>query len=181
MKVKKIKKIKEPGENKKEQSILILKEKQIKIEDYLKEWDIINVWLDENPQTINETRNVLIMSANMAIKAKQLYEAAKREKRKYELEYNTKIQPLRTKALEYWELQKENGLRKQVTESMITDRVIESDSKAYITITTKKNEISSIVETLDSLYNAVITKGNDLRKMLDSESRFPRQPKWINN
>lgn len=152
----------------------------IKQIDPWKEWEKIRSWLNISPDSIQEIRKELQVAADMEARAKDLHEEAVIAKGNFDDQFRDRTQIWRKEALIYWEVEKKSGLRKQITESMIEDRIIELHSELYLELKKRKREINSMVDTMEAMLKNVISKRTDLRKMLESETKRPTStPSWM--
>lgn len=152
----------------------------IKKIDPWKEWETIRSWLNISPEFIQEIRKELQVAADMEARAKDLHEEAVIAKGNFDDQFRDRTQIWRKEALIYWEVEKKSGLRKQITESMIEDRIIELHSELYLELKKRKREIRSMVDTMEAMLKNVISKRTDLRKMLESETKRPTStPNWM--
>jgi hypothetical protein len=147
--------------------------------DPIKEWEEIKAWLADNPTSLVETRNKVREHADIAQRATNLYIMAKSEVSSFEIKYKDRKQLWRVEALKYWEGQKAKGLRKQITEDMLTDWMIENHSELYMELEKRHDTLITIKDQLKSLADRIISKGHDLRKLLESETRRPVSPNWF--
>lgn len=137
-------------------------------------WLEIREWIAKKPENALHLQSIIYEHAAIAEKAKRLYLVAKAERVDYEHKFKDRMQILRDDALGFWEGEKQNKkLTKQVTEQMIEDRIIAEHPVAYNELTTRLNNIKSVVEMFEELCNIVTARGVDLRKILDMESRRP--------
>lgn len=152
----------------------------IKTVDPWKEWEVIREWLNIAPTGIHEIRRELQRAADMEARAKDLHEESSIAKGNFDDQFRDRSQIWRKESLIYWEEEKIAGLHKQITESMIEDRIIELHSELYLELKKRKREINSMVNTMEAMLKNVINKRTDLRKMLESETRRPgATPGWM--
>lgn len=162
------------------EEFLRIKEVILKI-NIEEDWNEIKNWLSKEEKTIKEYKDSLIVAPSMIQKASNLKNLAISEYKLYKLSSRDRIQLWREEAIDYWELRKEHGLKKQITEAMIDDRIIENHNKLYCEI--KENEIylEKIVDTFENLEQTTIGKQVNLRKILSSESEIgiEKEIGWI--
>lgn len=143
-------------------------------------WKEIRAWISTTPQSPLHLRELLYEQAGIAEKAKRLSLAAKMERERFERLFKDKMQILRDDALGYWEGEKNNkGLNKQITEKMIEDHIIQEHWHSYDELNKRLVSIKSAEEMFKELYEIVIGRGVDLRKVLDMESRRPGALAWM--
>lgn len=149
--------------------------------DVEKEWTEIREWLSNNPKTIQDMREAVRQSADMAARAKDLYDLTKIHYDRFRIQYRQHIQLWRREAIAWWEYVKENQkIRKQITEQMIEDQMIEEHAEEYATLQDRMNEMETLKSSFHSLTETVISKGVDNRKLLESEMRRPGgSPNWF--
>lgn len=153
---------------------------RIRTIDPWKEWETIREWLNIAPAGIHEIRRELQRAADMEARSKDLHEEASIAKGNFDDQFRDRSQIWRKESLIYWEEEKIAGLHKQITESMIEDRIIELHSELYLELKKRKREINSMVNTMEAMLKNVINKRTDLRKMLESETRRPgATPGWM--
>lgn len=148
--------------------------------DPIAEWENIKTWLAEDPVSISDIRIKVKEHADIAQRATNLYLMAKSELAEFELKYKDRRQLWRLQAIGFWEDQKEKGLRKQITEDMLTDWMISEHSDLYMELERRHETLISVKDQLKSMSDRVIGKGLDLRKLLESETRRPLTPDWFN-
>jgi len=143
-------------------------------------WKEVKKWISTKPESSLHLRELLYDQANVAEKAKRLSLAAKMERERFERVFKDKMQILRDDALGFWEEEKNaKGLNKQITERMIEDRIIQEHWHAYDELNRRHASIKSLEEMFKELYEIVISRGVDLRKILDMESRRPGSLAWM--
>lgn len=149
--------------------------------DVEKEWTEIREWLSNNPKTVQDMREAVRQSADMAARAKDLYDLTKIHYDRFRIQYRQHIQLWRREAIAWWEYVKENQkIRKQITEQMIEDQMIEEHAEEYATLQDRMNEMETLKSSFHSLTETVISKGVDNRKLLESEMRRPGgSPNWF--
>lgn len=157
----------------------------MKIREYKKEtdpheeWLLIKEWLEIAPEGVQEIRKALQLASDIEVRAKELHEESLVAKGNFDDQFRDRSQIWRKEALQYWEEEKKEGLHKQITESMIEDRIIEEHSELYLELKKRKREIKSIAESMSAIFKNVINKRTDLRKLLESETRRPGAlPGW---
>jgi hypothetical protein len=145
------------------------------------EWNEIREWLKEKPETIQGMRDAVRESADMAARAKDLYDLTKIHYSRFRIEYRNHIQLWRREALIYWEtVKKSEKLHKQITEQMIEDQIIEEHAEEYADLQERMSEIETLKSSFEKLIDSVIAKGVDNRKILESEIRKPSTaPAWF--
>jgi hypothetical protein len=144
------------------------------------EWSEIREWLAEKPTTIQGMREAVRTSADMAARANDLYDLTKIYYSRFRIEYRNRIQLWRRHALIYWESVKKGGMKKQITEQMIEDQIIEEFTEEYADLQERMNEMETLKTSFKNLIDSVIAKGVDNRKLLESELRRPSStPNWF--
>lgn len=136
-------------------------------------------WIKTDPTTRNSLCELVRKNADMALKAESLYHLAREEETLFNLEYRKQIMQWRNEAILHWEVQKEHGFHKQITERMIEDFILETHPIAYLTLQARHSELNQIVASLKALSTRVSSRGSDLRKLLDAELRRPEIPNWF--
>jgi hypothetical protein len=150
--------------------------------DPIEEWEIIKAYLAEKPETIQDLREAVRNHADMTSRAKNLALMANTEYEEFLLKHRDRKQLWRTAAMEYWQSQKEQGLHKQITESMLEDWMIENHSDLYTELEKRKLHLEEVRDRLKALATQVSGKGQDLRKLLESETRRPTGlPGWADD
>ena len=150
--------------------------------DPVKEWEVLKKYLEDKPETISELRNAIRTQADMARRAKELALMANTEYQEFLLKHRDRKQLWRTAAMEYWQAEKESGLHKQITESMLEDWMIENHSELYTELETRKLHLEEVCDRLKALATQVSNKGQNLRKLLESETRRPSGlPGWADD
>lgn len=150
--------------------------------DPIEEWNTIRKYLTEKPETINEIRTQVIEHADITLRAKNLALMANTEYEEFILKYRDRKQLWRTAAMEHWQLEKEQGLHKQITEAMLEDWMIENHSELYMELQKRKLHLEEIRDRLKALAGQVAGKGQSLRKLLESETRRPTGlPGWTDD
>jgi len=151
--------------------------------DPLAEWKSIRSWLQAIPVSIQDIRELVKQHADNAERAKRLASCAELELKVYELKCTDRKQIWRISAISHWETQKEGGhITKQITEKMIEDWIIEQHSDLYIELEKRRLELDATYKQLKSLVSQVNSKGHDLRKLLESETRRPSgSPNWMDD
>jgi hypothetical protein len=163
-----------------DQRFAIIREKTQNIEP-LEEWESIKQWMDDEPKSLQEIRTKMKKHADIAQRAKNLYLMAKSELAAFDLRYRERRQLWRVAAIAYWEEQKAAGLRKQITEDMLTDWMIGKHGELYIELEKRHDTLTSVKDQLKSLADRVVAYGQDLRKLLESETRRPLDPRWFDD
>lgn len=144
------------------------------------EWTTIRNWIEEQPRTIQELRDAIRIAAHMTARATDLLHVTKIQRDKFRIKHTARIQLWRSEALLYWEAEKEAGMRKQITEQMIEDRIIDQWEELYTELQTRLNEINTLYDSFKSLVSLVENKEIDLRKLLESEGKKPGYvPNWF--
>lgn len=150
--------------------------------DPLAQWNLIRAWLKEEPESIQDIRKMVRKHADMAERAKRLAQAANSEYEIFELKCRDRKQIWRVSAMHHWESEKESGnVTKQITEKMIEDWMIEQHGDLFIELETRLIHLGQVRDQLKSLAIQVNNKGHDLRKLLESESRRPTTPNWMDD
>jgi hypothetical protein len=147
--------------------------------DIVEEWETIRKWLREDASSIQNMRKLIREHSDITERAKNISIVANTQYKDYLIRYNDRRQLWRVQALKFWESQKSAGLSKQITESMLDDWMIENHSELYMELQRRKIHLEEICERLDSLVTLVNARGSDLRKLLESETRRPVTPNWI--
>lgn len=145
------------------------------------DWQRIMAWFDSQPETTQALRSLVQQSADMALRAQNLYLMAKEEEECFTRSSRQLLCEWRAQALQYWEDQKSYGLRKQITERMIEDYILETYPTQYLTVKTRESELTQVVTSLKKMSERVVSRGSDLRKLLDAELRRPSSPKWFDD
>jgi hypothetical protein len=145
------------------------------------EWAEIREWLASKPTSIQEMREAVRVSADMAARANDLYDLTKIHHSRFMIECKARLQLWRREALIYWESVKQNeGMHKQITEQMIEDQIIEEHADDYADLQERMKEMDTLKSSFKSLIDSVIAKGVDNRKLLESEIRRPSStPAWM--
>jgi len=151
--------------------------------DPLIQWEKIRAWIKEEPQSIKEIRDLVKQHADMAERSKRLGNAADTELKLFELKCRDRQQIWRVAAMAHWESEKEAGnVTKQITEKMIEDWVIEQHGDLYIELETRRIQLSEVRDQLKALASQVSAQGQNLRKLLESETRRPSgTPNWMDD
>lgn len=150
--------------------------------DPIKEWDRLKKYLAEKPETISELREAVRIHADMAVRAKDLALMANTEYEEFMLKLRDRKQLWRTAAMEYWQSEKEQGLHKQITEQMLEDWMIENHSELYTELETRRLHLEEVRDRLKAMATQVANKGQNLRKLLESETRRPSGlPGWADD
>jgi len=160
----------------------IIRERSQEI-DPLAQWETIKEWIKEEPQSIAEIRKLVMQHADMAERAKRLAKAANTELKLFELKCRDRKQIWRVSAMAHWEYEKEQKkVTKQITEKMIEDWMIEQHGDLYIELETRQIQLEEVRDQLKDLASQVSAKGQDLRRLLDSETRRPvGTPNWMDD
>lgn len=145
------------------------------------EWKEIREWLEETPTSIQGMRDAVRKSADMAARAKDLYDLTKIHHGEFRIKYRKRLQLWRMQSIAWWEGVKENqGLHKQITEQMIEDRIIEEHADDYAELQERMDEMDTLKSSFKALIDTAIAKGVDNRKLLESEMRRPAAtPNWM--
>lgn len=150
--------------------------------DPIKEWEVLKKFLEEKPETIQDIRECVRTHADMTSRAKSVALMANTEYEEFLLKHRDRKQLWRTAAMEYWQGQKEQGLHKQITESMLEDWMIENHSDLYTELERRKLHLEEVRDRLKALATQISGKGQDLRKLLESETRRPAgMPGWADD
>jgi hypothetical protein len=157
---------------------VIYTRKEINVEE---EWNDIRNWLEDKPETIQGMRDAVRKSADMAARAKDLYDLTKIAHEKFRIKYRERVQLWRMQAIGWWEgVKKNQELHKQITEQMIEDRIIEAHADDYADLQERMSEMDTLKSSFKALIDTVIAKGVDNRKLLESEMRRPAStPSWM--
>jgi hypothetical protein len=150
--------------------------------DPIDEWNDIREYLEVKPELIQDIRAQVRDHADITTRAKNLALMANTEYEEFVLKYRDRKQLWRNAAMEHWQSEKERGLHKQITEQMLEDWMIENHSDLYMELQKRKLHLEEIRDRLKGLATQVSGKGQDLRKLLESETRRPAGlPGWADD
>ena len=150
--------------------------------DPMEEWSVLKEYLESKPESIQELRDAVRQHADMTSRAKSLALMANTEYEEFMLKLRDRKQLWRNAAMEYWQEQKEQGLHKQITENMLEDWMIENHTDLYTQLETRRLHLEEVRDRLKALASQIGAKGQDLRKLLESETRRPSgMPGWADD
>jgi len=143
------------------------------------EWNEIREWISSSPTSLNDIRESIKISADMIMRARDLYDMTSRTHKSFQLKCKARMQLWRYEAIKYWEAL---GVKKQTTEQMIEDYILDNYQGDYVDLQERANDIALLTDSFKALCENVYNKSVDLRKLLDSASRKnPTTPNWMDN
>lgn len=145
--------------------------------DPMVEWSEIREWLAKKPKSLQEALDMSTGCADMAVRARKLHRRAKKELKTFEYELKDRTQILREQAREHWEQKKLDGMKKQITNDMIEDWILENFPDTYKTLMLRLEELKGTVSLLEEMSNQVANRAPDLRRAVDELGK--RTPDWM--
>jgi len=143
------------------------------------EWPIIRDWLRQQPRSLHTAMEMLVEQADMAMRSKRLYLFAKQELERFELDWKDNTGILRDAAREHWELKKDAGMRKQITNDMIDDWIIENYGDTWKEMVLRLRDMKNTVAILEHLHKQVEDRAPDLRRLIEKFSDKGNEPDWF--
>lgn len=144
------------------------------------EWPAIQAWMDRKPNSLQDVLSMLAEHPSMKTKSRRLALLAQRELRKFQLDYKDRTGVLRDLAREYWEVRKQHGYHKQITNDMIEDWIIENYGKTYIEMDTRLKDMENVAELLSKLADSMDIRDADFRRMIDKlQLKDSTEPAWF--
>jgi predicted RNase H-like nuclease (RuvC/YqgF family) len=147
----------------------------------MKEWEEIRAWLERTPKSLQDALEMSAQAANMAVRARKLHSRARNELKRFEYEYKDRTQILREQAREHWEKKKLDGMKKQITNDMIEDWILENFPDTYKTLSLRLQELKGTVKLLEEMSEQVSNRAPDLRRAVDvlGNRRGSNEPDWM--
>ena len=145
------------------------------------EWTLLKKWIKRKPLSLKDAMEMLAVQPDMAMRAKRLSLLAKKELERFTLDYKERTGVLRDLAIEHWEERKRQGMRKQITNEMIEDWVVENYGDTWTEMKMRVRDMKNAARLLDQLSEQVITRAPDLRKMIDKFAEKTADPTWFTN
>jgi hypothetical protein len=145
------------------------------------EWKVIRKWLETIPKGLDGSLEMLSEQPNMTMRADRLLRLAKRELEQFELDWKDATSPMRALARDYWETMKKAGMRKQITNDMIDDYIIENWGSTYKKMYLRLRDMKNTKEHIETMCGQVIDRAADLRRMVDQFSGKGKgsSPAWM--
>jgi hypothetical protein len=144
------------------------------------EWRIIRDWLEKIPKSLDASIEMLAEQPNMVMRADRLLRLAKRELEQFELDWKDSTGPMRELARDHWEMRKKAGMRKQITNDMIDDYIIEKWGSTYKEMYLRLRDMKNTKEHIETMCGQVIDRAADLRRMVDKYSgKGGPAPAWM--
>jgi hypothetical protein len=140
------------------------------------EWEEIRKWINTVPKSLNETTTMLSEQPNMTMRADRLLRLAKRELERFELDWKDATGAMRDLARDYWESRKKAGMRKQITNDMVDDYIIEKWGSTYKEMYMRLRDMKNTKEHIETMCGQVIDRAADLRRMIDQLSGKGNKP-----
>lgn len=132
-----------------------------------KEWKEIREWIRRRPVSLQVAMIQLAEQPNMNVRSKRLHLVAKRELKRFENEWKDRTQILRELGRDYWETKKKSGMKKQITESMVDDWILEHYGDTWKELHIRLQDMKNTTALLETLADTVQSKAPDLRKLCD--------------
>lgn len=143
------------------------------------EWPKIKQWIKRKPLSLRDSMEMLAVQPDMAIRARRLALLAKKEYERFTLDFKERTGVLRDLALEYWEERKRKGMRKQITNEMIDDWIVEHYGDTWTEMKMRLRDMENAQKLLEQLSDQVINRAPDLRKMIDKFAEKTADPGWF--
>lgn len=141
-----------------------------------KEWVVIRAWIERTPKSLNESLEMLSEQPDMVMRADRLLRMAKRELERFELDWKDATGAMRDLARDYWESRKKAGMRKQITNDMVDDYIIEKWGGVYKEMYMRLRDMKNTKEHIETMCGQVIDRAADLRRMIDQFSGKGKGP-----
>jgi len=147
--------------------------------DVKREWPEIRTWLATIPNDTQTSLELLGEQPDMSMRAKRLALLAKREYVRFELDWKDKTAILRDIAREYWETKKKSGMRKQITNDMIDDWIIEHYGETWKEMYLRLCDMKNTAALIEQMSNQVDDRAADLRRFVEKHSQHKPKPTWL--
>ena len=134
------------------------------------EWRHIREWLEKIPRSLDQSIEMLAEQPGIAMRADRLLRLAKRELERFELDWKDATGAMRDLARDYWESKKLKGMRKQITNDMIDDYIIENWGEKYKEMYLRLRDMKNTKEHIETMCGQVIDRAPDLRRLVDRYS-----------
>jgi len=145
------------------------------------EWPMLKKWIKRKPLSLKDAMEMLAEQPDMAMRARRLALLAKKELERFTLDFKERTGVLRDMAIDYWEERKRQGMRKQITNEMIDDWVVENYGDTWTEMKMRVRDMKNAARLLEQLSEQVITRAPDLRKMIDKFAEKTADPTWFTN
>ena len=149
--------------------------------DPQQEWKEIGAWLATEPKSLYESMELLAQKPDISVRAKRLYRSAKREFTRFEIDWKEKTGIMRDLARDYWEERKKQGMRKQITNDMVDDWIIEHYGDVWKEMYTRYQDMKNAVSVLEHLSTQVDDRAPDLRRFIDTYKENKEKPGWMDS
>lgn len=143
------------------------------------EWEEISKWISQTPRNAEQAINMLSEQADMLMRASRLYILAKREYERFELAWKKETGVMRDLARDYWEIKKREGMRKQITNDMVDDFIIEHWGDTYTEMYMRLQDMKNTKELIEKMCAKVEDVAADCRRMIDRYSGKNPAPSWM--
>ena len=147
--------------------------------DVKREWPTIKAWLARIPQDMQTSLNLLGEQPGMSMRAKRLALLAKRELESFELDWKDRTAILRDVAREYWEAKKKSGMRKQITNDMVDDWIIEHYGETWKKMYMRLRDMKNTAALIEQMSSQVDDRAADLRRFVEKFSQHKPKPSWL--
>lgn len=142
------------------------------------EWKELREWIRQKAGTIPAALKLLSERPDMSIRARRLSLVASRETKSFEIDWKDKTQVLRDAAREYWEQRKSEGMRKQITNDMIDDWIIEHYGDTWKEMYLRLEDMKSVQKLIEHLSDQIDKRDADLRRIVDKLDQRNDAPAW---
>jgi len=148
------------------------------------EWPIVEKWLKTSPKTVPEALDMLNQQPDMMVRAMRLYLLAKREYVRFEIDWKDRTEILRSAARDFWENEKLAGMRKQITNDMIEDWIIEHYGDTYSAMKMRLQDMKNTKDLLEKLSQQIEAREPSLRRIVERMDKNtpaflnPKRTEW---
>lgn len=147
--------------------------------DVGREWPAIKAWLARIPRDLQTSIDLLGEQPDMSMRAKRIALLARRELERFELDWKDKTAILRDLARQYWEEKKKGGMRKQITNDMVDDWIIEHYGETWTEMYMRLRDMKNTAALLDQMSTQVDDRAADLRRFVEKFSQSKPKPTWM--